>query len=109
MDVTLNTNKTESIIQFPHNANYAMLIYTIKISPPAPDEFIPKSPVIYYYFYNEQTELNDTLLSETQEQDPTLKQEQLWKNIKTTPLHSFTDDTSKQRIITLLSTFPGPK
>ena len=38
------------------------------------DDFIPKSPEISNHFYNEQTELNETLLYETQQQDPVPRQ-----------------------------------
>ena len=38
------------------------------------DDFIPKSPTIYKYFYEEQTEIEDTLLYKTQQQDPVLRQ-----------------------------------
>ena len=43
------------------------------------DGFIPKSPTIYNYFYEEQTEVNDTLLYKTQQQDPVLRQLLFWK------------------------------
>ena len=50
-DVTLNTNKTEPLQEFNHDANYAELINTLKFSIPAMDDFIPNSPTIYNYFY----------------------------------------------------------
>ena len=52
-DVTLNTNKTEVFILFNHDANCTELINTKKISLPAMDNFIPKSPTLYNYFYEE--------------------------------------------------------
>ena len=61
-DVTLNTNKTEPFIQSNHDANYAELINSTKFSLPAMEDFIPKSPTLYNYFYKEQTEINDTFL-----------------------------------------------
>ena len=73
-DVTFNTKKTEPFTLFNHDANYAELINSIKLSLPAMDDFIPKSLSLYNYFYGEQIEINDTLLYETQQQDPVLKQ-----------------------------------
>ena len=84
-DVTLKTNKTLPFTQTNHDANYAELINTIKFSLPAMDDFIPKSPVIYNYFYNEQTELDDTLLYEAQLQDPVLRHLYFRNAAKTTP------------------------
>ena len=52
-DVTLNTYKTEPFIQSNHNAKYAELMDSIKFSLPAMDDFIPKSPTLYNYFYEE--------------------------------------------------------
>ena len=49
------------------------------------DDFIPKSPTLYDYFYKEQTEINNTLLYQTQLQDPVLRQNFLWKNYKNLP------------------------
>ena len=46
------------------------------------DDFIPKSPTLYNYFYAEQTETSDKLLYETQQQDPVLRQLLLWKQYK---------------------------
>ena len=60
-DVTLNTNKTEPFTQFPQNTSHKDLINTIKLSLPAVDDLIPKSPEIYIYFNTEQTEINYTL------------------------------------------------
>ena len=68
-DVTLNTNKTEPFTQCTQDANYAALINTIKFALPAMDDFIPKSPELYSYFYSEQMDLNNTLLYEAQQQD----------------------------------------
>ena len=44
------------------------------------DDFITKSPTIYNYFHNEQTELNDTLLYEAQQEDPSIRQLLLWES-----------------------------
>ena len=52
------------------------------------DILLPKSPTIYNYFYNEQTELIDTLLYEAQQQDPVIRQLFLlkcYKNYPSTP------------------------
>ena len=49
------------------------------------DYFIPKCPNFYNYFYEEQTEINDTLLNQTQQQDPVLRQLLLWKYYKNFP------------------------
>ena len=49
-DVTLNTNKTEPFTPNKQNGNYAELIKNIKISFPAMDDFVPKSPKTYDYF-----------------------------------------------------------
>ena len=89
-DVTLNTNKREPFIQCNHNANYAELINSIKFSLQAMDYFIPKSPTIYNYLYEEQTEIDDTLLYKTQQQDLVLWKLLFWKQYKkfTQPLHS---------------------
>ena len=84
-DVTLNTNKTGPFIQSNHDANYAELINSIEFSLPAMDDFIPKSPLLYNYFYREQTEINDTLLYQTQQQDPVLRNLLLWKHYKNFP------------------------
>ena len=83
-DVTLNTNNTEPSTQSNHVSNDAGLINNIKYSLPAMDDFIPKSPTLYNYFYEEQTEMNDTLLYETQ-QDPVFRQLLLWKHYKNFP------------------------
>ena len=61
-DVTQNTNKREHFIQSNQDPNYAELVISIKFSLPAMDDFIPKSLILYNYFYEEQTEVNDTLL-----------------------------------------------
>ena len=50
-DVKLNTNETKPLTQLNHDANYAELINTIKFSLSAMDDFIPKSPTLYNYFY----------------------------------------------------------
>ena len=84
-DVTLNTNKTEPFIQFTQVAIDAELINIIKFSLPAMNDFIPKSPELYTYFCSEQTELNDTILPETQQQDPVIRQLLLWKRYKYHP------------------------
>ena len=93
-DVTLNTNKTENFTQFNHDANYAELLNSMKFSLPAMDDFIPKSPTLYNNFYEEQTEINDTLLYETQQQDPVFRHFLLWKHYKNSPT-PFTNYTSK--------------
>ena len=85
IDVKLNTNKTENFIRYNHDANYVELINSTKFSLPAMDDFIPKSPNLYNYFYEEQTETNDTLLYETQQQDPVSRQLLLWKQYKNFP------------------------
>ena len=106
-DVTLKTNKTEQFTQSNHNANYAKFINTIKFSLAALDNFITKSPEIYNCFYNEQTVINDTLLFETQQQDPVIRQILLWKKYKNPPpLHYLSEQT---KVITLLSTSPRLK
>ena len=84
-DVTLNTDKTEPFTQSNHDANYAELINSIKFSLPAMGDFIPKSPAIYNYFYEEQTEIDDTLLYKTQQQDPVLRHLLFWKQYKNFP------------------------
>ena len=61
-DVTLNTNKTEPFKNSNHHADYAELINSINFSLPAMDDFMPKSPTLYNYFYEEQLEVKDTLL-----------------------------------------------
>ena len=73
-DVTLNTNKTNPFSQFNQDANYAELINIIKFSIPATDDFIPKSPTPYNFFYEEQTEIIDMPLYETQQPDSVLRQ-----------------------------------
>ena len=84
-DVTLNAKKTETLTQSNQTANYAELISTIKFYLPALDDFVPKSPEIYIYFQNEQTELSDILLYEAQQQDPVFRQLLLWKKYKNQP------------------------
>ena len=84
-DVTLNTNKTEPFIQSNHDTNYAGFFYSIKFFVPAMDNFIPKSPTLYNYFYEGQTEVNDTLLYKTQQQYPVLRQRLFWKQYKNFP------------------------
>ena len=84
-DVKLNTNKTEPFIQSNHDANYAELINSIKFSLPAMVNFIPKSPTLHNYFYEKQTEVNDTLLYKTQQQHPASRQLFLWKQYKNFP------------------------
>ena len=49
------------------------------------DDFIPKSPEIYNFFYSEETELTDTLLYEAQQQDPIIRKLLLWKKYKNLP------------------------
>ena len=49
------------------------------------DDYIPKSQKLYIQFSSEQTELNDTLLYETQQQDPVFRQLLLWKRSKNYP------------------------
>ena len=65
------------------------------------EDFIPKSPILYNYSYEEQTEINDMLLYETRQQDPVLRQLLLWKRYKIFPL-PFTNNTSEQKITALL-------
>ena len=84
-DITLNTNKTEPLTQFNHDANYAELINIIKISLPAMDDFIPKFLILHNHFYEEQAEINDMLPYETQQQDPVLRHLLLWKSHKNPP------------------------
>ena len=43
------------------------------------------SPTLYNYFYEEQTEINDMLLYETQQQDPVLRQLLIWKHYRNFP------------------------
>ena len=99
-DVTLNTDITEPFIQSNHDVNYAELINSIKFSFPAMDDFIPKSPLLYNYFYEEQSEINDTLLYQTQ-QDPVLRKLLLWKHYKNfpQPLHSLYEQIKDYYII----------
>ena len=85
MDVTIKENITEHFIQSTQDANFSELLNTIKFSLPAMDEFIPKSPELYNYFYSVQTELNGTLLYEAQQQDPVIRQLLLWKRYKNHP------------------------
>ena len=59
------------------------------------DDFIPKSPTLQYYFYEEQSEINDKLLYQTQQQDPVLKQLLLWKHNKNFPTPSLTIRANK--------------
>ena len=61
-DFTLNKIKTEPFTQFNHDANYAELINSIIFFFPAMDHFLPKSPTLFNRFYEEQTEINDSLL-----------------------------------------------
>ena len=49
------------------------------------DDFLSKSPELYNYFYNEQTEFNDTLLYEAQQKDPVIRQFLFWKWYKNHP------------------------
>ena len=78
-------NQTEAFTQSNNDTNYAELINSINISLPAMDDFIPKSPTICNYFYEEQTEIDDKLLYDTQQQEPVIRQLLLWKIIKKTP------------------------
>ena len=80
-DVTLNMNKTEPFTRFNNDTNHAELINSIKFSLPLMDDFIPKSPTIYNYFYEEQIEIDDKLLYDTQQQDPVIRQLLLWKTV----------------------------
>ena len=84
-DVTLNTNKTEPYTQNYQGPNYAEIINTIKFSLSAMDNFIPKSPGIYNFFYDEHTEISDKLVNETQQQDPVIRPLLLWKPYKNVP------------------------
>ena len=84
-DVTLNTNKTKHFIRHNHDANYVELINSTKFSLPAMDDFIPESPKLYNYFYEDQTDIKDTLLYETQQQVPVLRQLLHWKQYKNFP------------------------
>ena len=90
-DVTLNTNRTEPFKQSNQTANYAELINTVKFALPAQDDFIPKSPEIYNYFYSEQTEINDTVLYEAQQQDPVIRQLLFWEKNRPPSLHSLSE------------------
>ena len=94
-DVTLNTNKTEPLTQSTKNANYTELKNTINFSLPALDDFIPISPEIYNYFYNDQTEITYTPIHEAQEKDPVIRQLLLWKNIKIPSIPSLTIQINK--------------
>ena len=78
-------NKTEPFRQSNHDANYAELINSFKFSLPEMDNFIPKSPTIHNYFYEEQTEIDDTLLYKPQQQDPVLRQLLFLKQYKNFP------------------------
>ena len=98
--VTLNTNKTQPFIHPPQNEIYVELINTNKFSLPALDDFVPKYPEVFNYFYNEQT-----LLYETQQQDTAFRQLEFWKKHKNYPHSPFVNDPSGQRLITILSTF----
>ena len=84
-DFTLNTNKTEPYTQLKKDPNYAELINTIKFSLPSMDDFKPKYPRIYNFFYKEKTEIIDVLLYEAQQQDPVIRQLILWKKYKNLP------------------------
>ena len=75
-------NKTEPITQSNHDANYAEVLNSIKFSLAAMDDFIPQLPAIYKYFFEEQTEIDDTILYKTQQQDPVLRQLLFWKQYK---------------------------
>ena len=57
------------------------------------DDFIPKSSTIYNYFYEENTEINETLLHETQQQHPVIRQLLLCKQYKNLP-HPILNNTS---------------
>ena len=83
-------NKTEPLTQSNNDTNYAELINSMKFSLPAMDDFLPKSPIIYNYFYEAQTEIDDKLLYDTQQQDPVIRQLLFWKKYKNLPqpLHS---------------------
>ena len=101
-DVTLNTKKKEPFTQFNHDAKYAELINSIKLPLPAMDDFISKSPTLYNYFYEEQIEINDTLLYETQQQDAVLLETFTLETLQKFLPSPFTKYTSEQRITTLL-------
>ena len=55
-------NSTEPFTTDTQNANYAELTKGIQLRLPAIDDFIPKSPEIYNYFYEGQTEIVEQLL-----------------------------------------------
>ena len=61
-DVTLYMNKTEPLTQSNNDTNYAEFINSIKFSLPAMDDLISKSPTIYKFFYEKQTEIDGKLL-----------------------------------------------
>ena len=64
----------------------------------------PKSPNIYKYFNNKQTELNDTLLYEAKQQDKVIRQLFVFETLQKLPSHPRIDYPCKQGIATLLST-----
>ena len=78
-DVKLNMNKTEPITTDTQNSNYVELINSTKFSLPATYDFILKSPKLYNYFRDEQTEITETFLHETQQHEAFLRQFYLWK------------------------------
>ena len=70
---------------FTRKFRLSELINTIKFSLSALDNFMPKSPEINIYFYNEQKETSDTLLYEAQQHYPVIRQLLLWKKYKNQP------------------------
>ena len=67
---------------YVYNANYAEIIKSIKFSLSTIDDFIPESPETRNYFYNEQTEISDRFLQETEQQNPVFRQFILCKKYK---------------------------
>ena len=62
-DGTLNKDKTEPFTPHTQKANDADLIIIIRFSLPIMDDFIPKSPEKFNYFYGKPTEITDTFFT----------------------------------------------
>ena len=60
-------NKTKPFTLDAQKRKYAKLTSDIKFALPAMDDLIPKSTETYKYLYDEQTEITDTCLYETQQ------------------------------------------
>ena len=101
-DVTLNTNETEPFTPDTQKANDADSINSIKFSLPAMDDFIPKSPEIFSYFFDKQTEVTDTFLQETQQKYSVLRQLLFCKKKQKPLLSPFVNSPSNQGTATLL-------